>query len=285
MGSSQHIGVLIIIENIKFCKIATHIQDVLASTPFLDSKDRESLDLQLRKWYTDLPWLLQTTAPCVESFYIAKCVMKWRYQNLRMLLHRQVLLALASDKASSQSPEEHAAVETCWNTAMETIGDISKEWTRTQMLGWNAAWFLYQAVMIPLVSLFWHADSFHAPEWRKSIELVIELLDKMEDWSVTASRSRDVVRQIYTFILEGHSVQADASPLNDNWVEEVMGRYEYPMSPLGLDINIAATQDWGWDLDGMFWAPTMASQDNDAVYNNSHEGNMTAEYDVLDFQV
>jgi hypothetical protein len=82
--------------------------------------------------------------------------MKWRYQNLRAVLYRPVLLNLAycgNDGTASQ--EDLAAVNTCRAIAKQTIEDIAREWTPNQMLGWNGVWFMYQASMIPLVSLFW----------------------------------------------------------------------------------------------------------------------------------
>ncbi|KAL1837640.1 hypothetical protein VTJ49DRAFT_3560 [Mycothermus thermophilus] len=194
--SSQHAGILPLIENIKFCKIATQIQDMLAIAPLLRPEDRCNLDAQLVAWYTSLPWLLRTTDPCAEPLYMARCIMKWRYQNLRMLLHRPVLLSLASSGLNPHTQAcdaDLAAIETCRDLAAQTIEDIAREWARNQMSGWNAVWFLYQAAMVPLVSVFWQWGSPRVPEWLKQIEAVLDLLEVMEEWSLAARRSREVV--------------------------------------------------------------------------------------------
>ncbi|KAL1893196.1 hypothetical protein Sste5346_006628 [Sporothrix stenoceras] len=195
--TTQHAGSLPLIENIKFCKIATQIQDMLAISPLLRPDDRCSLDAQLVNWYQGLPWLLRTTDPCAEPLYIARCIMKWRYQNLRMLLHRPVLLGLASSGQTHAPESEIAAVEACRELAKQTIEDISHEWSRNQMSGWNAVWFVYQAAMVPLVSIFWQWSSPRVPEWHKQIESVLAMLEAMEEWSLAARRSREVVWRMY----------------------------------------------------------------------------------------
>ncbi|KAF3354172.1 hypothetical protein VdG1_07637 [Verticillium dahliae VDG1] len=48
--SAQHAGVLPMIENIKFCRIATQIQDTLAASSLPSTDDRQSMDTQLVTW-------------------------------------------------------------------------------------------------------------------------------------------------------------------------------------------------------------------------------------------
>jgi hypothetical protein len=286
--SSQHAGILPLIENIKFCKIATQIQDMLAITPLLNTEDRCNLDSQLVAWYTSLPWLLRTTDPCAEPLYMARCIMKWRYQNLRMLLHRPVLLSLASSGLNPHTQAcdaDLAAIETCRDLAAQTIDDIAREWARNQMSGWNAVWFLYQAAMVPLVSVFWQWGSPRVPEWLKQIEAVLDLLEVMEEWSLAARRSREVVWRMYEAARQLVAQQrASASPsiqvltgggggegmlMASPGSADAAGMH---MSPIGLEpvdgLGLMGLLDqgglWG-DLDGMYWG----SQ------HNSHAGSMS----------
>jgi hypothetical protein len=275
--SSQHgAGILPLIENIKFCKIATQIQDMLAITPLLRPEDRCNLDSQLVNWYTSLPWLLRTTDPCAEPLYMARCIMKWRYQNLRMLLHRPVLLSLASsglNPHTQASDADLAAIETCRDLAAQTVEDIAREWARNQMSGWNAVWFLYQAAMVPLVSVFWQWGSPRVPEWLKQIEAVLDLLEVMEEWSLAARRSREVVWRMYEAgrtQVEQQRSSAGASPGLHHLATTgpadssiLMGSPDSAglhMSPIGLEpidgLGMMGLLDpgglWG-DLDGMYW--------------------------------
>lgn len=195
----QHTGIIPLIENIKFCRIATQIQDSLAQSPLMRPEERAHLDHQLIEWHDNLPWILRSTEPCPESIYTARCVMKWRYQNLRIVLYRPVLLALANRGAEcTPTTEEIDAIIKCRLLAKETIQDIAREWTPNQMLGWNGVWFLYQASMIPLVMMFWEA--WNAPQVRdcqEQIEVVLEAFDGLADWSLAARRTREVVGKMY----------------------------------------------------------------------------------------
>ncbi|KAF7560253.1 hypothetical protein G7046_g3918 [Stylonectria norvegica] len=260
--SALHAGILPLIENIKFCKIATQVQDMLAVTPLLKADDRCSMDNQLLEWHSELPWLLRSTDPCAEPLYIARCVMKWRYQNLRMLLHRPVLLSMASaGTISGVAEKDLAAMELCRELAKVTIEDISREWARNQMSGWNAVWFLYQAVMIPLISIFWQWDSPSVSVWQKQIETVLELFEAMEDWSLAARRSREVVWRMYAtsqqpLAASGNDCSASGAgdlPLSDG---------DLYTSSMGLDtdemVNLL-NQHGFWDLDENWlielWSP------------------------------
>lgn len=233
---------------------------MLAISPLLPTEDRCGLDNQLISWYNALPWLLRTTDPCAEPLYIARCIMKWRYQNLRMLLHRPVLLSLASNGGSPQvSEQDIAAVETCRELARQTIEDIAKEWSRNQMSGWNGVWFLYQAAMISLVSILWQWNSPSVHEWRKQIETILELLDVMEDWSLAARRSREVVLRMYEASHQppfmGNGTQLPHSGAGHGLLAS---DGEPRMSPIGLEPDGMAMmnildQHGLWDLDGMYW--------------------------------
>lgn len=261
---------------------------MLAITPLLRGEDRCNMDGQLVSWYSNLPWLLRTTDPCAEPLYIARCVMKWRYQNLRMLLHRPVLLSMASvGMASHISDEEIAAVETCRELAKATIEDISREWTRNQMSGWNAVWFLYQAAMIPLVSIFWQWDSPQVPEWQKQIETILELLDAMEDWSLAARRSREVVWRMYEASRQPSFAHGEGF-IQSLATEQglVMNEEDLHMSPIGLETDdmVGMMDQHGlWDLDGMCWGQTQGSQGEPGMYS-VNDGVMPVDYANMGIQ-
>lgn len=293
--SSQNAGILPLIENIKFCKIATQIQDVLAITPLLRAEERCALDSQLVNWYTSLPWLLRTTDPCAEPLYMARCIMKWRYQNLRMLLHRPVLLSMASSGLNPHTQAcdaDLAAIETCRELAAQTIEDIAREWTRNQMSGWNAVWFLYQAAMVPLVSVFWQWGSPRVPEWLKQIEAVLDLLEVMEEWSLAARRSREVVWRMYEASRAIQAQQAahrSQSPptLHINSDAMLMSDASLHMSPIGLEpadgMGMMSMLDQGglWDLDGMQWGGQADAAAAEFAACGPHDGMMHMDYGMM----
>jgi hypothetical protein len=289
----QHAGIVPMIENIKFCKISTHIQDVLAQSPVLHTNQRLELDRELVSWYENLPWILRSTEPCPESFYTARCIMKWRYQNLRIVLHRPVLLNLASSGNEAQaSQDDLEAVSRCRILAKQTIEEIAHEWTPNQMLGWNGVWFMYQASMIPLVSMFW--ESWNTPlvrDCQAQIEVVLEAFEGMADWSLAARRSREVLLKMYEASkrpMTGHNsprlgpikgengvngnVLTPPSPMNgmptmhgvDGMAHMMHGMNPmnghmmnapemHQMEMMGGDEMAFMHNQGVWDLDGMFW--------------------------------
>jgi len=274
----QHTGVIPLIENIKFCKIATQIQDALAQSPLLRASDRANLDDQLVAWHDNLPWILRSTEPCPESLYTARCVMKWRYQNLRVVLYRPVLLNLANrgNEGGPPSHEEVDAVSKCRAIAKQTIEDIAREWTPNQMLGWNGVWFLYQASMIPLVSIFWESwNTQQVRECQSQLEIVLQALEGMTEWSLAAKRSREVVSKMYE--ASKRPLTRQASPklgptmmhgMNGitsgvhaiNGVNEMNGHLQpfdghdmQQMEMVGEDGMIFIDDQSPWDLDGMLW--------------------------------
>lgn len=125
--------------------------------------------------------------------------MKWRYQNLRIVLYRPVLLNLANrGNECTPTQDELDAIVKCRMVAKETIADIAREWTPNQMLGWNGVWFLYQASMIPLVMMFWESwNTQQVRDCQEQIEVVLEAFDGLADWSLAARRSREVVSKMY----------------------------------------------------------------------------------------
>lgn len=282
---AQHAGILPLIENIKFCKVATRIQDLLAVTPLVRGEDRRSMDCQLVSWYDNLPWLLRTMDPCAEPLYIARCIMKWRYQNLRMLLHRPVLLAMASSTAGTLPAEQDiSSVEICREMAKATIEDISREWTQNQMAGWNAVWFLYQAAMIPLISMFWEWDSSLVPEWQNQVETILKLFEAMEDWSLAARRSREVVWRMYEASRQTVAAGPDKSLQLVTEDGMMVGQTEFQLSPVGPESEdmMGMLQDQGLlDLEGSFWGPHVDSVHAGGTMCDVDEGMMAMDYGTM----
>lgn len=165
---------------------------------------------------------------CPDILKTPRAIMHWRYQNLRLLLHRPYLLATALRRTpyASLSIEEKVAVGRCRTIAAQTISDISRTCEEELIAGWNAVWLLYQAVMIPLVSLFAALSSSGSPvqftnpaqpgsnpetgtmdslseleeevqNWRHQIETALQFFDRFTRWSVAAKRSKDVVARLY----------------------------------------------------------------------------------------
>ncbi|KAL1641817.1 hypothetical protein SLS58_005859 [Diplodia intermedia] len=210
----QDLRVLPLIYNIEFCKIASRIQDTLATSPLLKYEDLVQIDTDLVNWQNNLPSILATNEPCPECLRVPRSVMKWRYENLRVVLHRPFLLSTALKRVpfTNLSAEEKVAVGKCRVIAAQNIEDISKECTPDLISGWNAVWFCFQACMVPLISLFSDiSNPDEVAKWRSQIEMALSFFDRMERYSVAAKKSREAIARL-----------AEASKVNQEHLEEHM---------------------------------------------------------------
>lgn len=202
--SNDDAAVMILSYEITFCKIATRIQDRLAEQPVLPFDETARFDQELMQWYENLPPMFDPSEDCPRRAITPRAVMSWRYHNLRLVLHRPLLLsnALRSslDHNTVTSPEEAHSVRVCRQIAVDTIDDIERQWRPTQISGWNAVWLLFQASMAPLVTLFAEYNRNNPEEVRlaqSQIERVITLLAKMADWSIAAKKTSHFMLKIY----------------------------------------------------------------------------------------
>ncbi len=152
------------------------------------------------QWYEELPPILSNLEEaCPEFLHRVRVIMKWRFQNIRIILHRPLLLTTAVQRTpwSALTPEQRAAVTKCRALASETIEDISQECMPDLISGSNAVWFCFQASLVPLVSLFTDASVPEEMEkWKSSLETALQFLNSIKEWSIAAKRSADVLAQL-----------------------------------------------------------------------------------------
>ena len=189
------------IEDTRFCRIATNIQDRLAMSPCVEFTDMAMLDAELEAWYANLR--IRAPEPYSLPLLTARAILNWRYYNLRIILHRPVLLSVAMRSALPDthsrilSPDEISAVVKCRIAASKAIEDIAMNWQPNQLSGWNGTWFLYQACIIPLVSIFMDPTNAEIEQWRHQVEISLDLFDRLVDWSLAARRTKEVVVRVY----------------------------------------------------------------------------------------
>ncbi|KAF2119935.1 fungal-specific transcription factor domain-containing protein [Lophiotrema nucula] len=279
----EQLKVLPLIHASEFCKIATRIQDRLVESPLLTPAETSNYDSEVLHWYEELPSILSNmNESCPDFLRRVRYVMKWRFQNIRIVLHRPVLLSTALRRSpfASFSAEEKVAVGKCRIIAAKTMEDISAECPPDLISGWNAVWFVFQACMVPLVSLF--SDTSlpeEAEKWKTSIEIALQFFEKAKPWSIAAKRSLDAVSRLY----EAYKVQSVEQPhahpqyvqagqqqhqfinnqLNQNNLSG-MGTFDYNAVPDvgGLSMNPGSVGTWGHDPAAMgnlsgFWDDMM----------------------------
>ncbi|KAK7529388.1 fungal-specific transcription factor domain-containing protein [Phyllosticta citricarpa] len=197
----QDMRALALTHNVDFCRIATRIQDTLATNQLLKYEEIEPIDNDLVAWREGLPSILTNFDEECEPFLrIPRLVMKWRYQNLRIVLHRPILLHIALKRTpyAMLSAEEKVAVGRIRVIAGQNIKDMSEECTMDLISGWNAVWFCHQACLIPLISLFSDLSNMEeVVKWQGQIETALDFFEKIKDYSVAARKTKEWIARIY----------------------------------------------------------------------------------------
>merc|ERR1712098_35690 len=97
--------------------------------------------------------------------------------------------------------DKRVSIIACRNFANQLIQNIQSTWHKPwpcQMAGWCATWQLYQATMVPLLSLFCDcAEPDVVQDSIKHVEVALSALTDLERWSPTAKRSHEVVSRLY----------------------------------------------------------------------------------------
>lgn len=119
------------IHNIQLCKIINRIQDRHLANTLLHANKLQLHDDTLLSWFENLPPFLRFPDPNVPDVLDARLILKWRYQNIRLLLHRPPIL----DTVVRQTPFDYlstivqAIVSRCPDIAAESILGIQAEWS------------------------------------------------------------------------------------------------------------------------------------------------------------
>ncbi|PYH43643.1 putative C6 transcription factor [Aspergillus saccharolyticus JOP 1030-1] len=216
------LDILPLLENVRFCKIATQIQEGLAASPLTKYHEMTQLDSQLLEWYDNLPYILKDHEPCSETIAFTRTVMKWRYLNQRMLLYRPTLLSYAMRRVPYivLRSEERMAIERCREIAETTIHDIATRAQEHQMSGWNAVWLIFQAAMVPLLGLFLSDSTVDDPRatveaCQAQVETTMLVLARLQSWSPTAKSTLDAVRRLYEASKRNSALMSASSSIDN----------------------------------------------------------------------
>ncbi|GKT47447.1 LOW QUALITY PROTEIN: regulatory protein gal4 [Colletotrichum spaethianum] len=147
-----------------FCHICDRIQHRFAQHARLSAQEAMAFDRELREWYASLPEYLRNPANSPPRLTVAREFMRNRYLSVRLILSRCFLLYLIHDHSLKRgaatisaviepSPDDMMLVDTCRSVASEAIDAITLYWTPNRIHVWNSAWYLFQACMVPLLSI------------------------------------------------------------------------------------------------------------------------------------
>ncbi|XXG97370.1 hypothetical protein Hte_003669 [Hypoxylon texense] len=207
--------------SVHFCLICNRIQHRFAQFSRLTISEAVIFDQELQAWHNSLPSVLRSPANSPSRLTIAREFMRNRYLNIRLILMRSLILYLAHGRIQKAqlSTEELQIIDTCRTVAGEAIDSIALYWTPNRIHVWNSAWYLFQACMVPLLSIVIEvsrsdpsADSLTSA--RASLVKALETFSEMKPWMRSSDRGPDIVAAIYEAIT-GEAEGAGRTPSQD----------------------------------------------------------------------
>lgn len=187
--------------DISLSKILEKIEAMNLRTASPHEEEVRELDRELVTWYKSSPHYVRDPSDVSLGLYMSLRSTKWMYMNARIVLYRTSLLraALSKKKLHDLSPRSRDAVEKCRELAANAITSIIAEWRPHVMSCWSGVWYLFQAAMIPMVTLF--SEDRHDPRIKAECEHLIDMslatLEEMSKYRHTGTQSCNVVRVMY----------------------------------------------------------------------------------------
>lgn len=179
----------------------------MISSPYPTAAELIELDDTLiQQWLLSLPHYFQESAIQEPRYTICHSILRCRYRNFRLLMYRPFLVrrvmsrapenpTITGDKLDSVEAVE-IAIQRCLDMAKESVELISKFWEdgpQTMMACWYGLYFLFQAVLIPVICLRNQPQSPLASEWRTQISTAIGTIKSMACLNPSAERCLKVI--------------------------------------------------------------------------------------------
>lgn len=246
-SSPQDHAIISLQASSSFCLICDRMQQRFARSGRLSLEEVISFDQELVQWYESLPPSITEPSSSRQGFQIAREFMRTRYLNARMLLTRSSFLYVAHGHRKNITelpPEPQKLLDSCCSVASETIDAIALYWTPNRVHVWNAAWYLFQACMTPLLAIAVDKNMEtsaidRVAMCRASLAKALESFAEMRPWMRASDRSPDIVSALYDALTAEYD-QALSTPSVTSRSLDMFGWYDDPFNEL----------DWGTFLGG-----------------------------------
>ncbi len=249
-----------------FCTIATKVQHRLAKLSPMTTSEINALDAEVLDWYHSLPAGFTQLENCPANFVTGQDIMRNRYYNLRLLLHRPILLRYATSKFNinhALTPVEYESIQKCRTIACEAIDRVASARNSVNRLrAWSSVWYLYQSSMVLLLSILVDSEHAQSSRWRSSVERAIQFFEFADPLTASAGRSRKVIRSLLD-ACTGVPCGVATAPATSGLRRQEDGGLGVPnpstWTELGLDIFTEQAGDWDmsyWPAelgDGIDW--------------------------------
>ncbi|KAJ5629128.1 hypothetical protein N7528_002785 [Penicillium herquei] len=193
-----------LLHNIDLCRIINQIQERILISSLLELQEIQFYDNMLLSWFNNLPQFLQISEPTLPDLQDARLILKWRYQNIRLLLYRPILLnTLERQVAIEQMTiDEQIAVSKCREIAAETILSIQTEWRPTKVCCWHASGLLFQACLVPVMALAVEStENSDFSNWYTQVQIGIAVSDAMSQLDPVNGRTKESLERLFQAVI------------------------------------------------------------------------------------
>ncbi|KAJ5707383.1 hypothetical protein N7488_007184 [Penicillium malachiteum] len=177
-----------------------------AFSPFPSAAELIELDDRLiGSWLGSLPPYFQEHVIQTQKFCLCHSIMRWRYRNFRIFMYRPFLVGRLMARPEREGElggtenESEIAIERCLDAARESVELIANFWEQEQqsMLAcWYGLYFLFQAILIPVICLRNNPQHMLAEDWRRQILQAMPVLESMAHLNPSSSRCLEVIRSL-----------------------------------------------------------------------------------------
>ncbi|KAL3440942.1 fungal-specific transcription factor domain-containing protein [Aspergillus insuetus] len=255
----------------EFCHIGNRVQHLFAQSTQISTHIAQGLERELTEWYASLNPALVNTANAPPRIAVAREFLRNRYYNLRLILSRCFLLYRAYDSSRKggehHSPRHHLEgelelVNLCRSIATEAIDAIALHWVPNRTQVWNSAWYLFQACIVPLLSIAMGADSTLEDGTTASVPSctiaahyatltkALATFAEMKPWLRASDRAANIVEALVQAVsqvpdasLEGFNSQANISMHTPSVSDGGLHLF-------GLPDEFLTEMDWSAVMDG-----------------------------------
>ena len=200
-------------------------------------------DRHLQIWLDQLPTYFMEGVPQPHLRYrFCHAKLQWRWRNFRILMYRPYLMQkfMARDQNSTPNASFETAIQRCLTAASSSISLITTFWrtapVHNVLTCWYSLYFLFQAMMIPMICL--RNDPFSAAALGHR-DQILDALDVITDMTrlnpTTAQRCHDTVMKLCGVYLT-KDVEQWSSPVHESPQTQLNALYSFmwPMTDAQL---------------------------------------------------
>jgi hypothetical protein len=206
----------------QFCLIVHRMQERLAQFKRITLSEVLAYDQELQRWHDSLPADFRISSNSLPSLRVSRQFMSDRYLNARMMMYRILMLYDAHDMIKTGSAEHwrEEVTQTGLSLAEEAIETITLHWSPSCFSVWSSTWYLFQACMVPLLSV---SIATKASQLKPDISMSLlepcrailskaqELFEELRPWMKSADRGPDVIAGLQEGIFAHASPPVDAT--------------------------------------------------------------------------